>query len=43
MSNNFKSLKTYKKYIDDNVNKQLSDYTEFMEEAKTVKNRRFKK
>lgn len=40
MAANFKSLTTYRKYIDSEIGGQLSDYTRFMNEAKKVKERK---
>lgn len=40
MSENFKALSTYRKYVDGKINKQLEDYTKFRDEAKKVKDRK---
>lgn len=40
MSEDFKTLNTYKKYISEKIGTQLRDYTRFMNEAKKVRERK---
>ena len=40
MNENFLSLKSYKKYIESKISKELNDYTHFMNNAKDSKTRK---
>ncbi len=41
MNSNFRSLNTYSLYINNQIGKQMDDYTSFMNNSKTKKDRKF--